>query len=165
MGQHRPAVCAVFLFALSGCGPGSGDAGSPTKAARCPQNLIFDVATSVRDSGLAVTVRTNLPDGAKVNASLDSPVYGLGRAQSEGAVADSQVALGPFSLRGAPLPPGRYELSVSAPSVPAQPVSVRAALGPDYGCYKSDLVEEVDGGTATFGAFISKELVVNVPGK
>jgi hypothetical protein len=125
--------------------------------------LIFDVATSVRNSGLAVTVRTNLPDGAKVNASLDSPVYGLGRAQSEGNVTDSLVNLGPFSLRGAPLPPGKYDLSVSAPSVPAQPASVQAALGPDYGCYKSDLIDKGSDLAGSFGASISKELVVNVP--
>lgn len=96
------------------------------------------------DGKIQVVGETNLPDGMQLMISLRNPNTDY-FAQDKVTVNDSRFQSAAFSNRGAALPSGAYEVSISSPLPRLQSSSVRAAIGEDGEGLKGPAVVEEDG--------------------
>ncbi len=89
----------------------------------------LDVRLERMTGGKAQIVgKTNLPNGMQLLLGLSEPSANY-FAQDKVSVLNGTFRSTAFSNRGAALPPGTYEVSVSSPLPLLQPASVRFALG------------------------------------
>lgn len=79
------------------------------------------------DGSVSVTAESNLPDETQLGGS----VLAEGRfiAQEKSVLQGGRVEFGPFSDRGAALPAGAYDVSVSMPIARNQPSEVKTIIG------------------------------------
>lgn len=100
----------------------------------------------VKASGgkIEVAGETNLPDGMQLMISLRNPNTDY-FAQDKVTVNEGRFRSAAFSNRGAALPSGTYEVSISSPLPRLQPSSVRAAIGENGEGLKGPVVVEEDG--------------------
>lgn len=99
------------------------ESGAPPDSLRVEITAVHKLTAS----GLLILGLTNLPDGTVLSTSVSDGVAYM--AQAETSVRDGAFQAGPFSVRGRPLAPGRYEIGVTVPTFKSQPQSVRRRLG------------------------------------
>lgn len=156
----------VFLIAAApliatACGPNStpnATRAAPAAITAGPADLVLQPSHEHGPNGLTLSVRTNLPDGTEMNATIvgrpSSPtVFGQDRA----TVTNGQARFGPYTWRGTPYRAGRYRFQISAPLTIVQPEAVRAQLGDDYSNFRSPLIRQGGGDGTLSGAHISTD--------
>lgn len=124
----------------------------------------IEVQISTTAEGVPMPViagKTNLPDGATLLVNLRRR-EGNFLAQDAVTVAGSAFRAGPFSARGAPLPPGTYEVSVSMSIARLQSASVQTVIGDKGQNLKGPYVK--GSSTDSSGNYVSYEFPLIIPG-
>ncbi|MBM7331580.1 hypothetical protein JS562_53195, partial [Agrobacterium sp. S2] len=88
--------------------------------------LTMDVVRQA-DGTVTVSAESNLPDGTELGASMFA--VGTFSAQDPAVLRSGVAEFGPFSDKGAALPPGEYDVSVTMPIARNQPDAVKAIIG------------------------------------
>lgn len=88
--------------------------------------------------------QTNLPDGMRLMLGLRNRSIDYS-AQNKVTVSNGQFRSDPFSNRGAALPAGTYQVSVSSPLPRLQPASVRTVTGENGEALRGPAIIEGDG--------------------
>lgn len=97
-----------------------------------------------------VSGTTNLPDGSSLMISIHRPQAKY-LAQATTTVLNGAFTAGPFSARGAPVPPGEYEIDVTFPLAFTQSPAVQEVVGRNNENLTGPLVKKSDlGVTARF---------------
>ena len=91
-----------------------------------------------------VVGQTSLPDGMKLMLGLRNRSTDY-FAQNKVTVSNGEFRSDPFSNRGAALPAGTYQVSVSSPLPRLQPVSVRTAIGENGEALSGPAIVQEDG--------------------
>ena len=111
-----------------------------------------------------VRVRTNLPEGTTFMTGLVSPINrgGTGYIGDDiSEVSPTGVAeFGPFTYQGEALPPGPYQVTITASTV-AQPENVRAVMGEKGKNLTGNKVSEINFGLG-LEKWISQEFIFKI---
>ena len=134
----RPSSCPTSNTAAPETDPAeeaSAPTGGPVEVA-----IVFEVEGDSR-GGLRIAGETNLPNETRISFSLSQPATNF-LAQDSGQVQNGRFESSWFSLQGAPLSAGVYEVGVTVPVYNTQPESVQRRLGRGLEAMTGPLVEQ-----------------------
>jgi len=131
MKRTLTAVGVVALLMVGGCSGSTPDPQPPVAAessapATIEVELTMDVVVN-DDGSVSVSAESNLPDGTELGGSVFAE--GAFTAQDPAVLQGGVAEFGPFSNKGAPLPAGTYNVSVTMPIARNQPDEVKAIIG------------------------------------
>ena len=132
MKRTLAVVGTVALLMVGGCsGRSTSDSQPPdTEESSAPAKIEAELTMDavVNDDGsVSVTAESNLPDGTELGGSVFAE--GSFMAQDPAVLRGGMAEFGPFSNKGAPLPAGSYQVSVTMPIARNQPDEVKAIIG------------------------------------
>ena len=107
----------------------SAPASPPQKAKTDPLRVQIKAQSDGAEQPM-VSGTTNLPDGSSLMISIRRPQAKY-FAQATTTVLNGAFTAGPFSARGAPVPPGEYEIDVTFPLAFTQSPAVQEVVGRD----------------------------------
>lgn len=142
-GFRRAFQAMLVVVCLAGCSPenGAGAGKAETFSVAQPKALRLEIVATPLQNGARISGQTNLPDGTRLMLGLQrGPVVG----GPEAVVSDGAFSADVFPRRGAPIPPGRYEVSVSTPLGDLQPDNVKNQLGSNYEALTGPLLRRDD---------------------
>ena len=129
-----------------------------------PFDVSFEVGMDFNGGRPVVRVRTNLPEGTTFMTGLVSPINrgGTGYIGDDiSEVSPTGVAeFGPFTYQGEALPPGPYQVTITASTV-AQPENVRAVMGEKGKNLTGNKVSEINFGLG-LEKWISQEFIFKI---
>lgn len=130
--KRTPAVVgAVGLLMLGGCSGSTPDSQPPAAAeSSAPGTIEVELTMEVvlnDDGSVSVTAESNLPDGTELGGAVFAE--GGFSGQDPQMLQGGRAEFGPFSDKGAPLPAGTYDVSVTMPIARNQPDDVKATIG------------------------------------
>lgn len=115
------AILALAIF-VSGCGQ------SPTG----PRPLKIETDIKVADGAISIEGTTNLPEGTILMTSVYRTDLAFNRDRRIEVGSGGVFVAGPFDMYSRPLPPGKYQVTLSTPSYEIQPHQVQSVVGQDY---------------------------------
>ncbi|MDK8186723.1 MULTISPECIES: hypothetical protein [Sphingomonas] len=150
-----------FLVLLSACTPQGSQSNQSLNESSVPKALVFNGDYEQNNGKVTARVATNLPDGTELTARFSN---GFGpesfQASDQAVVEKGKATFDTFSDRGAPLKPGRYDISITAPLSIIQPSNIQQAVGADYSKFYGPALKrrsspkQLDGATISWEAFI-----------
>ncbi len=148
------AITLAFNLIISACSDGGGNPEQSNKQLQTDsvQRLSAEVllsaeATKTNDGRIAVTGKTNLPDGTELIISISEEVFGFS-AQDESMVAKGEFSAGPLGPKSG-LSAGNYIIEVMMPIPSAQPESVQSIIGNEGQYLTGALVKQSSWGGKT----------------
>ena len=152
---------ALGLMLVAGCDQREKVAGPETSV----KDLILEPTVDIGGGRPSIVIKTNLPDATSLQATLSQgdPGKQTYMAQADTTIFQGSGSFGPFSKNNARLPPGRYDLVISAPLSEVQPEPAREALGHDYRNYRSPAIKQRTKPGEMNGAYIEVKSTVMIP--
>ncbi|MCL2052276.1 MAG: hypothetical protein FWG91_11220 [Lachnospiraceae bacterium] len=129
-------ITLISLAMLSACGQET-----PADILEYPIDLILEVEVEVADGFAFTSIRSNLPNGISLMATVVGDNY-IGQDSEE--LSGGMALPGPFSSGGDPLPPGDYTIRITTGVSEVLTEEIRAAIGDNYSNYRGEYFKEND---------------------